>query len=125
MNENNSELHWKVWWDDKNQIIRSWFTGKTSQEDAEKSLKEINKLAYSHNCTALLSDSTKTETMDAGARKVFASAGKTTSLTKVAVVGASTTMRVITNFIVSVAQTSVKIKYFENEKDAILWLQES
>lgn len=63
------------------------------------------------------------ESVDSGARKVFAEANKLDVFERVAMVGGTIFIRTVANFIFRMSGKQDKTKFFVNKEEALIWLK--
>src|SRR4030042_1123680 len=102
--DNNQQIKIKIWWDEKERIIREILIGDLNNEDAKRSINEVNKLAASKKKQGFktinhLVDATKAGIATTKARDVFATGFKKSSVNKVAIFGGGVIQKTIANFI--------------------------
>jgi hypothetical protein len=116
---------YKVWVDHEGHI-RARIVGKHDKGNAEKIINEINELIKKNQKKGkLLIDMTDTGRPTVQARKLHATNMKRLSkeIKKAALYGASAMNRVMANFIIKASGMGEKVKYFNTEEEAILWLK--
>jgi hypothetical protein len=115
---------YKVWWDEKEEIIRGKFSGDFDEEAAKNVAEAVTKLAENRQGGVLvLNDVIGAGTASSGARKVYAELGKNEKIERIAFIGLKTFTRVVVSFI-SVAAGKKNIAYFNNETEALKWLKQ-
>jgi len=116
---------YKVWVDQEGRI-RARIVGEHDKLDAENIINEINELIKrDQKNSKILIDMTDTGRPSSHARKLHANNMKklSKSIKKAALYGASAMNRVMANFIIKASGMGEKVKYFNTEKEAILWLK--
>ncbi len=126
MKEN--QLKFKVWWDEKEGIIRGEIIGDQNEEDARKILGKTAKLTASLNKKGIkpigsLYDMTKAGKASSKARRIYADSFKNGTLAKTALFGGGVVQKTIANFVFSFSGTK-NAKYFVTEEEALKWLKE-
>lgn len=123
MMEDQNEKY-KVWWDEKEGIIRCKYLGDFIEEDAKKYFSAVVKIAENEPGKALiLNDMTTSGTASSGARKQFAELMKSDRFAKHAFWGANITTRVALSFVVAFSKVK-NVKIFDTEEKALWWLKE-
>ena len=118
-----SEAKFKVWWDEKEGIIRNESKGDFEEDDAREQMEEILKIAEARPGKALvLNDLTQAGKASSGARKTYAQMLKSEEFAKHAFVGMSTLTRVIVSFLVR-ASGAKNAMFFATEEEALRWLK--
>jgi UDP-N-acetylmuramyl pentapeptide synthase len=113
----------RVWWDDREGIIRSESRGDFEEGDARRQIAEIHRIAESKPGRALvLNDMTEAGKASSGARKVYAQMLNSEEIAKHAFVGMRTLTRVIVAFLLG-ASGAGNAMFFATEKEAIKWLK--
>lgn len=117
------EEKFRVWWDEKEGIIRNQSRGDFEEEDAKAQMAEILGIAESKSGKVLvLNDMTEAGKASSGARKVYAQTLKSENIAKHAFVGMSTLTRVIVSFLVR-ASGANNAMFFATEEEALRWLR--
>ena len=116
---------YRVWIDD-NGIIKGWIGGVHNKKDAESIIAEVNTLIENSGFRKVLIDMSKIEKATLDARKVHLDNlnSKPSNFNKLALFGANTLNRVMANFMIRAARLEDKIKFFNSEADALVWLKE-
>jgi hypothetical protein len=114
----------RVWWDENKEIVRAVGVGLIDQQSAQWFLDQTEMMALEHgkglNWLLDLSQITK---IPAKSRKLIAQASAHTSIRKYAMVGASTFIRTVANFI-SAAAGQTNNRHFATEQQAWDWIKE-
>ena len=114
----------KVWWDEKNGIIRNKTWGDFGKEDAQRLSSALLKLIESRPGQVLiLNDLTEAGNASYEARKIFADMFKNERIKRRAFVGMKTLTKVIVSFIMNFS-SSKNVKFFDTEEAALSWLKE-
>jgi hypothetical protein len=126
MNENKK---FKVWWDDKEKIVRSYVIGDHDEKLAMEYEKEIRKLVAGLQAKGAgkinsIFDATRVGNASSKARKIYADWIKEGKNRKVAIFGAGLVQRTVANFIFAFANKKNTVKFFETEKEALEWLKD-
>jgi UDP-N-acetylmuramyl pentapeptide synthase len=118
-----SETKFKVWWDEKEDIIRNQSRGDFEAEDAKAQMAEILGIAESKSGKVLvLNDMTEAGKASSGARRVYAQMLKSEKIAKHAFVGMRTLTRVIVSFLTK-ASGAKNAMFFATEEEALKWLK--
>ncbi len=117
----------KIWWDEKERIIRGEIIGDQNEEDARKILEKTVKLTTSLNKKGIkligsLHDMSKAGRASSRARRIYADSFKNGILAKTALFGGGVVQKTIANFIFSFSDTK-NAKYFVTEEEALRWLK--
>ncbi len=116
---------YKVWVDNDG-FIRAMITGGHDKEAAEKIIAKLNELLKKKKNTGkVLIDMTKTGRPTYQARKLHANNIKNNSdlFKKAALYGASALNKVMANFIIKASGKGEKVRYFDTEDEAMMWLK--
>jgi len=117
------EERFKIWWDEKEGIIRNQSKGDFEEEDARTQMAELLRIAESKPGKVLvLNDLTEAGKASSGARKVFVQMLKSEEFAKHAFVGMRTLTRVIVSFLVR-ASGAKNAMFFGTEEEAMKWLK--
>ena len=119
-----NEERFKVWWDEKEGIIRTRSQGDFEEADARRQMAEILEIAESRPGKVLvLNDLTEAGKASSGARKVYAQMLESDKFARHAFVGMRTLTRVIVSFLVR-ASGAENARFFASEEEALKWLKE-
>ncbi|OGZ17381.1 MAG: hypothetical protein A2Z78_01265 [Candidatus Nealsonbacteria bacterium RBG_13_36_15] len=126
--DSNQQQKIKIWWDEKEKIIREILIGDLNEEDAKRSINEVNKLVASKKKQGFkiinhLVDATKTGIATTKARDVFAAGFKKKLVNKVAIFGGGIIQKTIANFIFNYSGVK-NAQYFDSEEEALEWIKE-
>ena len=119
-----NEIKHKVFWEDELQIVHAIGDGIADEPAAQFLLARTEQMAKEHGngLNWLLDLNGITKTTSAG-RKILAKASGHPSIHKYAMVGASTVMRTVANFINATGGQS-NARHFSTEEEALRWLKE-
>ncbi len=121
---NNQNEKFKVWWDEKESIIRTKYWGDAEEEDAIKQTAAISELAQSKvGKVDVLNDLSEAGKASSKARKLYAEQIKKEKIRKHAFIGAKVMTRVIVSFIQKFSGAT-NVKFFTTEEEALKWLKE-
>jgi len=113
-----------VTWDDTHQIVRIFGHGVADAREAEFLILETERMAKEHgNGLKILLDLSQITKTTSEGRKIMTKATGHPSVYKLAMVGASTIMRTVSNFISAAAGQS-NAMHFKTEREALKWLGE-
>lgn len=121
-----SQYKYKVWFDSDSGIGKMNVSGIIDQGAAEGMIKEGLKVikAEGDEVNWLVNIEKGTQPiMSPETRKVMSDTIKLISVGKIAIVGVSTIIRVVTTFIITAAGTK-NVKFFKSEEEAFNWLKE-
>jgi UDP-N-acetylmuramyl pentapeptide synthase len=114
----------RVWWDQKERIIRNKAWGDFDEQDAQAHAEQIINLINIHpGKVAILNDMTEAGKASSRARKIFVNLIKNKKLRKHAFVGKKTVPRVVVSFIINFAGVK-NARYFSTENEALKWLKQ-
>ena len=114
----------RIWWDEKEQIVRARAFGVLDEKAAEGIRQETTRMAQEHgDGLDWLIDLTQMTKATSKARKILAKASGHPSINKYAFAGASIFIRTVANFIAAAAGQK-NARHFANEEQALAWLQE-
>jgi hypothetical protein len=115
--------NFKIWWDDENQIARAWAKGVITEEMATALLNQTIKIAEIHGDNInWLVEQFEIKTPNAKARQILTKAVGHRSIKKYALVGGSTFIRTMSNFILTIARQK-NAKHFATKKEAMTWIK--
>ena len=122
----NSE--YKIWWDEKEGILRGQIIGDQDEESAKRILEKSDKLTASLNGRGIkvvnsLYDMSRAGTASSKARKIFAESFKKSTSSKTALFGGGVVQRTIAKFIFTFSGVK-NMRYFDTEDEALRWLKE-
>jgi hypothetical protein len=114
----------KIWWDNKEQIVRARAFGLLDEEAAEGIREETARMAeeYGDGLDWLIDLSQMTK-VTAQARAILAEASGHPSIHKYTFAGASIFIRTVANFIAAAAGQK-NARHFSSEEEALRWLRE-
>ena len=128
----NQDQNFKVWWDEKNQIIRSILIGNQKLSDAKGFVEQIIKLMKEKreggiSVFSSINDATEANMSFAPEiRKVYTNflieGRKGGYFNKTAIFGLRPTTRMIVNFLIGFSGDK-SIKFFDTEKNALKWIE--
>ena len=118
----------KVWWDERKEIVRILATGDLSDEVAEKMVADLGRsIAESNerriNVIDILCDVAKVKIATSKARKVLAEWIKKGKVNKFAICGAGILQRTTAKFIFAFAGFE-NVRFFKSDEEALRWLKE-
>jgi hypothetical protein len=114
---------YKVWWDEKNQIIHTVAWGDFEEEDARSQAEIIVRLVASRpGKVSMLHDLTESGKASSKARKIYADLIKLENIERQAFVGMKTITKVIVSFIMKFSGVT-NARYFNTEQEALKWLK--
>lgn len=118
----------KVWWDEKEGIVRILAAGDLSEEIAEKMAADLRRLIAESNkrrinVINILCNVAKARMSASKARKAFAEWIKEGEINKFAICGAGVLQRTTANFIFAFAGFE-NARFFKIEEEALQWLRE-
>lgn len=118
------EIKHQIWWDAELGIVRAVGNGPADEGAARWMLARTVEMAEEHGdgLDWLLDLSGITATTARG-RRILSEASSHPSIRKYAMVGASTFMRTVANFIVG-ASGDNRSRHFASEEEALSWFQE-
>ena len=117
------EERFKVWWDEKEGVIRNRSQGDFEEADARKQMARILEMAEGRPGRVLvLNDLTEAGKASSGARKVYAELLKSDKIARHAFVGMRTLTRVIVSFLLR-ASGAEDAGFFDTEDEALKWLK--
>ncbi len=121
MNDNN---RYKIFWDEKNKIARTWARGVVDVEIANALLEGTDEISkkYGDNID-WINDLSEITRPTAEARKILAVITGHPSTRKYAFVGASVFLRTVANF-VTIASGQKNARHFATEEQALQWVKE-
>jgi hypothetical protein len=115
----------QIWWDEKNQIIRGKYWGDFDEDDVLECQAALTKIInHLPGRRPMLNDLSAAGSATARARRIFARMMREERITRRAFVGMKIATRVIVSFIQNFAGVQ-NVKFFDNEPEAIKWLQGS
>jgi hypothetical protein len=115
---------YKVWWDERHQIIRNVAWGDFDEADARNQAEMIVRLVASQpGNVRLLNDLTESGKASSKARKIYVDLMKLEHIERQAFVGMKTLTRVIVSFIMKFSGVT-NARYFTTEHEALKWLKE-
>jgi hypothetical protein len=113
----------KVWWDEKEGIIRNRSQGDFEEADARGQMAKILEMAERMPGKVLvLNDMTEAGTASSGARKVYAQTLRSEKIARHAFLDMRTLTRVIVSFLVR-ASGAENARFFASEEEALKWLK--
>jgi len=114
----------QAWWDEERQIVRVVGHGKIDEAGGKWILSCTERMAREHGDRIdWLLDLSDISAPNSKARKLIAEACQHPSIRRYAMVGASTFIRVVANFVVAAAGVS-NTRHFGTEEEALAWLME-
>ena len=114
----------KVWWDEKEGLIRGCLTGEFDENMAKVVAETAIKILEQHDeKTNMLFDLSKLRKILSPARKRLVELRKHPNINRAAIWGASTFIRVVANFIIAATGKYKMTKHFGTEKEALKWLK--
>jgi UDP-N-acetylmuramyl pentapeptide synthase len=114
----------RVWWDQKEGIIRNKAWGDFDEQDAKVHAAQIINLVNSQpGKVAILNDLTEAGKASSRARKIFVNLIKNKKVTKHAFWGKKTVPRVVVSFIINFAGVK-NARYFSTKNEALKWLKQ-
>jgi hypothetical protein len=114
----------RVWWDEESEVVRAVGLGPIDEDAARWFLAQTERMAQEQgDGLDWLLDLSRITKTTAKARKLIAQACAHPSIHKYAMVGASTFLRTVANFI-SAAAGQTNNRHFATEADAWEWIQE-
>jgi SpoU rRNA methylase family enzyme len=115
----------KVWWDEKEKVLRSKIYGDPDEEAAKQLLKEVAAIAENIPGKLLfLNDMSQAGKPTVEARKILIKGTNPNKIEKIAFFGGSLLTRIIISFIMASSGVN-KVKSFTTEEKALKWLKES
>lgn len=113
----------KIFWDEKEKIVRAQAVGLFDENLAQWVLKETRRIGEKHGGRiAWMIDLSRMTHATSAARKLLAEASRHPSIQKYAFFGASIFIRTTANFVL-VAAGQKNARHFDNETDALKWLK--
>ena len=115
----------KITIDDDN-IIRCTIQNNHTESEAESIFNRIEQISQNSQNTMILIDINKIKITTSGSRKFYVNAISTESefIKTLAFLGSGVKPRVIANFIIQGIKKKDKVRYFEDEEEAVKWLME-
>lgn len=114
----------KIWWDDKENILREKPSGNINETCAKNMVTELFKLANTKPGKVLvLTDMSEGGSASSAARKIFAEELKNEKFARHAFFGLTMFIRVLVSFIVHASGVN-NVAYFKSEDKALKWLKE-
>jgi hypothetical protein len=115
----------KIWWDDKDSLVRVRAFGILDEETAKLVLDATIKIAEKFgNQIDWLIDLSQMTKPSSKARKILAEATGHPSIRKYAFVGASIFLRTVANFIAAAAGQK-NARHFSTEEEAMRWVKDN
>lgn len=114
----------QVWWDEELDIVRGIGNGPADETAARWMLARTIEMAEEHgDGLDWILDLSGITTTTAPGRRILSEASSHPSIRKYAMVGASTFMRTVANFIVG-ASGNQRSRHFATEEEALKWIQD-
>jgi len=118
------EMKHKVFWDEEHQIVRAIGDGIADEAAAKFMLAKTEQIAKEHgNGLKWLLDLNGITKTTSASRKILAKASGHPSIHKYAMIGASTVLPTVANFI-NAAGGQHNSRHFSTEQEALMWLKE-
>jgi len=129
MAEGQNQPKFKVWWDEKEEIVRILATGDQTEEIAREMVAKERQLITSLNKKGIkvinvLCDVAKAGTASSPARKIFADWIKEGKVNKFALCGGGILQNTTANFVFFLSGFK-DVKFFTSEDRASKWLKEA
>ena len=119
-----NKAKYKVWWDEKEGIIRQKAWGDFEEKDAKAQSIQINNIINSQSGKVLvLNDLSESGKASSQARKIYSEMMKNEKVKKHAFVGMKIMTKVIVSFIINFSGAK-NVRLFNTEEEAIKWLKE-
>jgi hypothetical protein len=120
---NNSKIHHKIWWDEKDKIVRSEFYGDADEKVAKEQIESMSKFYKTLKGDILvLIDLTQAGSTTSKARTIYADALKKMSVKKHAFIVKNIVLKVTVDFIMK-ASGAKNVKFFNDNEEALQWLK--
>ncbi|MBD3284762.1 hypothetical protein GF359_00335 [candidate division WOR-3 bacterium] len=118
-------VKFKVWHDEKNNVLRYDQNESLKANDIRKVTPLIEKLAIQTGLRCILIDLSKgpAATLDKEARKALKDAAMPDMFEKIAIYGANPAMRMIAKIIFKITGSSESTRFYKSEEEAIAWLK--
>jgi hypothetical protein len=115
----------RMWWDESKKLVRVIGAGLIDGDAARWYLAQTERMAQEHGGELdWLLDLSLVTKSTVRARKLVAQAAGHPSIRRYAMVGASTFVRTVTNFVLA-ASGRTNNRHFATEEEALRWLRES
>ena len=129
MAEGQKQQKFKVWWDEREEIVRILATGDQTEEIAREMVAKERQLITSLNDKGIkvvnvLCDMAKAGTASSGARKIFADWIKEGKVNKFALCSGGILTNTTANFVFFFAGFK-SVKFFTSEEKALKWFKET
>lgn len=124
--ENQTQGEYKIWWDDKEKIVRFVISGALNIEITEAMVKDGKQLIEEkgRNLNWMVNmENLSTPVYSPSSRKMMTEAVKILSGGKIAMIGVPLIAKVAAKFIL-VSAGYKNVKFFSNEEEALKWLKE-
>lgn len=130
--KNSEKANFKIWWDDKEKIIRMKISGKMGIEEGKKCIKELDALVQKLKKKGVKHMDSLNDASEAGIttdfefRKLFFNFLKRKEFKDIrsAMFGLGSSQRMVVNFLMGLSKER-KIKCFETEKESLEWLRKA
>ena len=114
----------KVWYDEKNQVVRLQVIGVYSSQEAEESGKLYKDVLEGKPYRQLIVDLSQSGEMESReTRKITNNYLKQAEFSDVAYFGANSTRRMIAKVLMKLSSLNIFSDFFKNEEEAINWLK--
>lgn len=125
MPERRHAVKYKVWHDERNDVIRFSQTESLNADDIRKVTPLIENLAQETGLKCILIDLSRgsTATLDKEARRALKEFSMPDIFDKIAIFGANPAMRMIAKVIFAITRSSDSTKFFKAEDEALEWLK--
>ncbi|MDD4902313.1 MAG: STAS/SEC14 domain-containing protein [Patescibacteria group bacterium] len=121
--ENNQKYAFKIWWDEKEGILREKPSGEIDEACAKSMVEELLRAANARPGKILvLTDMSEGGSASSRARKIFAKELKNEKYAKHAFFGFTIFTKVLVSFIARSAGVK-NVGYFATEREALKWLK--
>lgn len=121
------EARWKVWWDEKDKVIRLRVWGRNDEQDVNGLVAKIAEIKrdFPGEKLRILLDLIQASAPSAPARKIIAKEiYKDPAIDKIAAIAPSILVRTVNSFLMKVSGVSdSKVKMFAAEAEALKWLK--
>jgi len=127
MTNNQNQPKFKIWWDEKERVIRICIFGEQNEEEAKKIKEETYRLITSLRekgvkVINILADMTKAGAASSEARGIFAEWFRAGTINKIALFGGGPVPKTMAKMIFAFASYK-KAKYLDTEEEALKWLK--
>jgi len=119
--------NFKLWWDEKEGVMRGQIIGSQNEEDAKRMVNGVSEFVDSLNRKGIsdiyaLFDMNEAGSASAKARDILKDLVKSRIYRKIALYGGGVVQRVIAKYVFTIIE-SENVRYFAYEREALRWLK--